>query len=75
MCGPGPAVLGGAGAEEMGCARTDRWQSHLLTVQRCGTVRGGEGRREGRTGGEGEEGSEAGRQRVGELLTLGLPWE
>lgn len=40
-----------------------------------GEGRGGEGRREGRTGGEGEEGSEAGRQRVGELLTLGLPWE
>lgn len=53
VCGPGPAVLGGAGAEEMGCARTDRWQSHLLTVQRCGTVRGGEerGKDRGRGGG------------------------
>lgn len=47
-------------------------------MQRCGTVRGREGRggeERGKDRGEGEEGREAGRQRVGELLTLGLPWE
>lgn len=48
VCGPGPVVLGGAGAEESGCTRTDRWQSHLLTVQRCGTGRGGAGNGRGR---------------------------
>lgn len=76
MCGPGPVVLGGAGAEEMGCTRTDRWQSHLLTVQRRGTGRGGEekdGGGRGRWKEGGGEGSEAGQQRAGELLSLGLP--
>lgn len=70
MCGPGPVVLGGAGAEEMGCMRTDRWQSHLLTALHCGAGRGREGR-EGEGRRRMEEGEGGGRKEGVKAVRLG----
>lgn len=44
-CGHGFVELGGSRAEEMGCVRRDRWQSHLFTVSSLAWGQG-EGRTE-----------------------------
>lgn len=57
-CGPGLVQLRGSGAEEMGCVRTDRWQSHLFTVSSLawGAGRGKEGESERGVGSRGDGG-------------------